>query len=128
MVDPSQIPDVVHDHPVNFLSPSLHCADCGNTVCYVDGCTYSHGDKDPALLSATLSTQYKRISSYMTANKLVINDDKTHLVAMGTKATAARRDEGDTSSGQPGQRSYWVGTFVRTLSGRNIFRRMISHW
>ena len=29
----------------------------------------------------------------MAANKLVINGDKTHLIVMGTKATAARRDE-----------------------------------
>ena len=29
----------------------------------------------------------------MNANKLVINADKTHLVVMGTKATAAHRDD-----------------------------------
>ena len=29
----------------------------------------------------------------MAANKLVINGDKTHLVVMGTKKTAARRQE-----------------------------------
>ena len=89
----SDIPDLVHDHPVDVQAPISYCPQCGSTVCYVDDCTYSHGDKDPAALSATLSIQYKRISSYMTANKLVINDDKTHLVVMGTKATAARRDE-----------------------------------
>ena len=53
----------------------------------------SYGDKDPVTLSATLTTQYKRISSYIAGNKLVINDDKTHLIVMGTKATAARRYE-----------------------------------
>ena len=64
-----------------------------STVCYVDDCTYSHGDRDPATLSETLSDQYKRISNYMAANKLVINADKTHLVVMGTKSTSARRAE-----------------------------------
>ena len=29
----------------------------------------------------------------MAANKLVINADKTHLIVMGTKATAKRREE-----------------------------------
>ena len=89
----NEIPDLVHNHPVNYLTPSPHCAECGSTVCYVDDCTYSHGDKDPVVLSSSLSDQYKRISTYMAANKLVINADKTHLVVMGTKATAGRRAE-----------------------------------
>ena len=36
----------------------------------------------------------------MAANKLVINGDKTHLVVMGTKATAAKRDEVTLQAGQ----------------------------
>ena len=36
----------------------------------------------------------------MAANKLVINADKTHLVVMGTKATAARRDEVELQAGE----------------------------
>ena len=89
----NDIPDLVHDHPVSFLSPSPHCADCGSTVCYVDDSTYSHGEADPAVLSHKLTQQYDKISDYMAANKLVINGDKTHLVVMGTKKTAAKRQE-----------------------------------
>ena len=89
----SDIPDLVQDHPVDYQAPQSYCPECGSTVCYVDDCTYSHGDKDPAILSETLSAQYKKISNYMAANKLVINADKEHLVVMGTKATAARRAE-----------------------------------
>ena len=96
----SDIPDLVHDHPVDYLEPQSYCPECGSTVCYVDDCTYSHGDKDPAILSDTLSAQYKKISNYMAANKLVINADKTHLVVMGTKATAARRDEVELQAGE----------------------------
>ena len=33
------------------------------------------------------------IADYIAGNKLVINGDKTHLVFMGTKKTAAHRDE-----------------------------------
>ena len=44
-------------------------------------------------MSNTLTTQYKVISEYMAANHLVINADKTHLVIMGSKKTAARRHE-----------------------------------
>ena len=36
----------------------------------------------------------------MAANKLVINADKTHLLVMGTKATAARRDEVTLQAGE----------------------------
>ena len=55
---------------------------------------------DPAVLTTTLTRQYKRISTYMAANKLVINDDKTHLVVMGSKAVAARRKEVHVVAGQ----------------------------
>ena len=54
----SDIPDLVHDHPVNYQAPQSHCSSCGSTVCYFDDCTYSYGDKDPARLSHTLSAQY----------------------------------------------------------------------
>ena len=33
------------------------------------------------------------MAQYMAANKLVINAEKTHLIVMGTKATAVRRQE-----------------------------------
>ena len=89
----NDIPDLVHDHPVSFSTPTPYCPGCGSTVCYVDDSTYSHGDTDPAVLSQKLSQQYDKISTYMAANKLVINGDKTHLVIMGTKKTAARRQE-----------------------------------
>ena len=59
----------------------------------VDDSTYSLGESNPEVLSQKLSQQYEKISSYMAANKLVINGDKTHLVVMGTKKTAARRQE-----------------------------------
>ena len=62
-------------------------------LCYVDDSTYSHGETDPAILSLKLTEQYDKIYNYMAANKLVINGDKTHLVVMGTKKTAARRQE-----------------------------------
>ena len=44
-------------------------------------------------MSDKLTPEYVKISSYMAANKLVINDNKTHLIVMGTKTTSARRGE-----------------------------------
>ena len=78
---------------MNFKSPSPYCADCGSTVCYVDDSTYSHGEVEPAVLSSKLTEQYKKISMFMAANKLVINGDKTHLVVVGKKKSLARRQQ-----------------------------------
>ena len=96
----NDIPDLVHDHAISFQNPQYHCKPCGGTVCYVDDSTYSVASPDPAVLTTTLTMQYKRISTYMAANKLVINDDKTHLVVMGSKAVAARRKEVHVVAGQ----------------------------
>jgi hypothetical protein len=87
----NDIPDLVHDHAVSYLNPEPACEACGSTVCYVDDGTFSVGHTDPSILSQKLSDQYGVIADYMAANKLVINGDKTHLVVMGTKHTAAHR-------------------------------------
>ena len=89
----NDVPDLAHDHQVTFKDPATFCQDCGGTVCYVDDATYSFGNSDPAVLSSVLTSQYKKFEEYMVANKLVINSDKTHLVVLGTKHTAARREE-----------------------------------
>ena len=95
----NDIPELVHDHPVSFQEP-YSCKKCGSTICYVDDCTYSIGHTDPQMLSEKLSQQYKLISDYMAANQLVINADKTHLIVMGTKKTASRRNEVSLLAGE----------------------------
>ena len=89
----NDIPDLVHDHPVSYQDTEPPCVPCGSTVCYVDDGTFSVGHTDPEVLSQKLSDQYKIIADYMAANSLVINGDKTHLVVMGTKQTAAHRND-----------------------------------
>ena len=65
----NEIPDLVHDHQVNFMAPTPCCTECGSTISYVDDSTYSHGDTDPGLLSQKLNQQYERISNFMAAKK-----------------------------------------------------------
>ena len=65
----------------------------------VDG-TYSFGCSDPAELSNTLTEQYNKISKYMVSNKLVINDDKTHLVVMTKQGKMYHCRQGLTLSSQ----------------------------
>ena len=88
----NDIPDLAHNHPVSSTQPSPYCHECGGTVCYVDDSTYSLAHTDPEVLSSSLTDQYQIISKYMAANKLVINDDKTHLLVMGTKSMAEKRN------------------------------------
>ena len=60
-------------------------------MCYVDDATFSVADTDPAVLSEKLSNQYENIADYMSANKLIINGDKTQLVVMGSKNAEGQR-------------------------------------
>ena len=95
----NDLPEVVHGHPGPGLSPvhkevsfNIKCNDCGALCCYVDDSTYMYSDSDPANLTAKLTDQYRRLADYMGDNRLVINDDKTHLLVMGTpKHAEARR-------------------------------------
>ena len=57
-------------------------------------------DRQCTELSEKLSAQYKIISDYRAANHLVINAEKTHLIVMGTKKTAARRNEVSLAAGE----------------------------
>ena len=54
---------------------------------------------EPEDLSAKLSEQYKRLAEYMGDNKLVINDDKTHLLVMGSRKHAALRAQVSIDTG-----------------------------
>ena len=96
----NDIPDLVHSHPTNYRQPKPCCDDCGGTVCYVDDATFSVGHCEPAVLSRSLTQQYVEIADYMAANKLVINDDQTHLVVMATKKFAQQREEVQIQAGQ----------------------------
>ena len=96
----NDLPDLVHSHEVYCEDPKPHCRDCGSTVCYVDDATFSFGNSDPAVVTQTLNTQYKKIAEYMNSNKLVINDEKTQLVVMSSKATANKRSEVTLTAGQ----------------------------
>ena len=111
----NEIPDLAHDHHVSFDEPKS-CQGRGSIVCYVDGCTYGSGDTDPVALSENLTAQYNVISDFMAANHLVINADKTHIVVMGTKKTAARRHEVTLQAGQHSIRH----TRSEKLLGANI--------
>ena len=87
-----ELPQVIHEEhnedEYNQTSESrynIHCEKCGGLAAFVDDSTYSVSATNPQLLTEKLSTKYKKLAEYMGDNGLVINDDKTHLVVMGTR-------------------------------------------
>ena len=89
----TDLPDVIHSHPVNYKEPTGHCEQDGDSVHFVDDSTVIFSSNDPARISNKLSAHYSAISEYMAANKFVINPDKTHLMVMAPRRLAVRRAE-----------------------------------
>ena len=69
-------------------------------VGYVNDGAYSYESEDPQVLSVVLTRKYGMLEEWMNSNKLVVNPDKTHVLVMGTKRTAARRSEVSMQAGQ----------------------------
>ena len=98
----------------------------------MDDCTFSHGNRDPQQLSQELTQQYKKISEYMTSNKLVINDDKTQLVVVAPEQAGALRAQIVLQAGEhpvtPAPTAKLLGGLsMKNPSGDNISLEMRSH-
>ena len=65
----------------------------------MDDSTYTYSSSDPVELSEKLSEQYAKLADYMGDNKLVINDDKTHLLVMGGPKFKAVRPQVSINTG-----------------------------
>ena len=94
----NDLPEVVHGHPGHHVDQAqvpfnMNCTKCGGLCCYVDDSTYVFSNADPEELSKTLTKQYSKLAMYMGDNRLVINDDKTHLLVMATPKYANTRKE-----------------------------------
>ena len=50
-----------------------------------DDSLYTKSDRDPAVVQAAITVKYKQIYNYMSKNKLVLNNEKTHLIIMASK-------------------------------------------
>ena len=58
-----------------------------------------YSSPDPVQLSAKLSDQYKNLAEYMGDNRLVINNDKTYLLVMGSLKHRDARDRVSINTG-----------------------------
>ena len=63
----------------------IQCQECGGLCCYADDSTFTISGKDPVQLSQKLSSKYTIMADFLSANKLKVNDDKTHLLVMTTR-------------------------------------------
>ena len=70
---------------------SQNCQQCGSIVVYADDSTFTITDNDPNVLSDKLSVKFNNMADYLTANKLKVNKDKTHLLVMCTDQRQRRQ-------------------------------------
>ena len=61
--------------------------------------TYTFSSSNPAEITETLSSKYMKLADYMRNNKLVINENKPHLVLMGGPRHKELRKQGSISTG-----------------------------
>ena len=96
----NDLPDIINSHPVDHKEPIEYCIEDGNMVNFVDDGTVDLADRDPQMINRKLAGHYSKIETYMHANKLVINSDKSHLLVMaGRGAASARRMEVQLQAG-----------------------------
>ena len=93
----NDLPEIVHSGCSD--GQHMHCDGCGGICSYADDSTYTFSSTNPVEISDKLTSVYKIISEYMGNNRLVINDDKTHLVVMGTKKNTEKRNLVQISAG-----------------------------
>ena len=94
----NELPEVVHDVScpdrdlLGGTRFNMHCRECGSLCCYADDSTFYAQGSDPTELSDKLSEKYGKIADFLTANKLKVNDEKTHLIVMSTRQKRRYRD------------------------------------
>ena len=79
---------------------------------------------DPVELSAILTQKYNVIAEFLTANKLKVNDDKTHLLVMSTRQKRVNRDTRNITINTP--TAIITPSKVERLLGAQVHHDM--HW
>ena len=93
----NELPEVVHDAscPLRGVEGAAlfntQCQECGGVCWYADDSTYTAQGKDPVELSTKLSQKYSALADFLTANKMKVNNDKTHLLVMSTRQKRQHR-------------------------------------
>ena len=95
----SDVPELIHDHPITITSPNTYCQSCGSMVSYIDDNSFSVGCDSSTELTERLTEEYKNISEYMASNDLVLNDEKTSLIVFSNKVNSENRKDVSIQAG-----------------------------
>ena len=93
----NELPEVVHEDSCTLREAEgislfhTQCQHCGGVCCYADDSTYTVQGRDPVKLSTKLTDKYNVLAEFLTANKLKVNDEKTHLLVMSTSQKRRHR-------------------------------------
>ena len=126
----NELPQVVHEAncPLSMVDNAalftIKCQECGGVCCYADDSTYTAKGTDPDELSAKLTQKYNSLANFLTANKLKINDDKTHLLVMSTGQKRRFRDTSTITINTP--TAIITPSSVERLLGAQVHQDM--HW
>ena len=84
----NDLPEVAHNHSPRESFPTFwntHCSECGGINCFADDSSYSKSNEDTNKLNEEINAKYSEISEFMASNRLVLNDEKTHLLVMASE-------------------------------------------
>ena len=106
----NELPEVIVGHCEDCISSTyttnneqcsfnLRCDQCGSMCCYVDDSTFTISDSNPADLTDKLSEKYKVLAQFFADNRVVLNDEKTHLIAMCSRKKSMLRENVSLDTG-----------------------------
>ena len=84
----NDLPEVAHNHSPRESFPTFwntYCSECGGIACFADDSSYSKSNEDTNKLNEEINAKYSEISEFMASNRLVLNDEKTHLLVMASE-------------------------------------------
>jgi hypothetical protein len=126
----NELPEVVHEDscPLRGVEDAsifnTQCQECGGVCCYADDSTYTVQGNDPVELSRKLSQKYTALAEFLTANKLKVNDEKTHLLVMTTRQKRRHLDTSSITINTP--TAVITPSKVERLLGAQVHQDM--HW
>ena len=101
---------------------TIQCQECGGVCCYADDSTYTVSGENPEELSEKLSQKYAVLADFLTANKLKVNDDKTHLLVMSTRQKRQHRNTSNITINTP--TAIIIPSVVERLLGAQVHQDM----
>ena len=83
----NDLPEIIHHHEDSenweqWPPFNLPCSECGGICAFADDSTFSVSRVNPVDLNHAINVKYREIATYMAANRLSLNSEKTHLMIM----------------------------------------------